>query len=384
MVGGIDRYFQIARCFRDEDLRADRQPEFTQLDLEMSFVEENDVVDLMESLFTEMSHALTTKQVVSPFARLTYQEAMTKYGSDKPDLRYGMASVDLSDVFAETEFAVFREAVAGGGLVRGVRVAGGAAYSRRIIDELTDVAKRAGARGLAWAALDAGEMRSSFVRFLTEGERSAMVDRLEAREGDLILAVADRMPVASVALGAVRTEVARREALADPDVLSYARITEFPLFEWDATGNRWDAVHHPFTSPMDDDLPILEQSPGDVRAKAYDIVCNGWELGGGSVRIHRRDIQERIFALLGHTAEQANERFGHLLHAFQFGAPPHGGVAFGLDRVAAIFADETNIREVIAFPKNQSAADLLMNAPSPVAEAQLADLHIMLRPDVEP
>jgi len=211
-----------------------------------------------------------------------------------------------------------------------------------------------------------------------------MVDRLEAREGDLVLAVADRMPVASVALGAVRTEVARREALADPDVLAYARITEFPLFEWDAAGNRWDSVHHPFTSPMDDDLPILEQDPGSVRAKAYDIVCNGWELGGGSVRIHRRDIQERIFALLGHTTEQANERFGHLLHAFQFGAPPHGGVAFGLDRVAAIFADETNIREVIAFPKNQSAADLLMNAPSPVAEAQLADLHIMLRPDVEP
>jgi aspartyl-tRNA synthetase len=384
MVGGVDRYFQIARCFRDEDLRADRTNEFTQLDLEMSFVEEDDVLDLMESLFTEMSESLTSKQVVKPFPRLTYQDAMARYGSDKPDLRYGMASVDLSSIFAETEFAVFRDAIAGGGQVRGMCVAGGASYSRRVIDELTEVAKKGGARGLAWAALDPGEIRSSFARFLSEGERAAMVERLGAREGDLVVAVADKMPTPSVALGAVRTDVARRDNLADPNVLAFARVTEFPLLEWDAAGNRWDAVHHPFTSPMEGDLSALEERPGEARARAYDIVCNGWELGGGSIRIHRRDVQERIFALLGYSAAEADERFGHLLHAFQYGAPPHGGVAFGLDRVAAIFADEASIRDVIAFPKNQSAADLLMGAPSAVTDDQLAELHIMLRPDVEP
>jgi aspartyl-tRNA synthetase len=384
MVGGVDRYFQIARCFRDEDLRADRAAEFTQLDVEMSFVQESDVLDLMEALFAKMSMALTTKQVVTPFPRLTFRQAMEQYGSDKPDLRYGMASVDLSDVFAETEFAVFRDTIAGGGQVRAIRVTGGAAYSRKIIDELTEVAKKNGARGLAWAAVEPGEMRSSFTRFLTEGERTAMVDRLGTKEGDLVLAVADKMPGASVALGAVRAEVARRDGLADPNILVYARINEFPLFEWDAAGNRWDATHHPFTSPMDEDVPLLDERPGDVRAKAYDLVCNGWELGSGSIRIHRREVQERIFGFLGYSAEDADARFGHMLHAFQYGTPPHGGMAIGLDRVAAIFADETNIREVIAFPKNQSAADLLMNAPSPVSDEQLADLHIMLRPGVEP
>jgi aspartyl-tRNA synthetase len=253
-----------------------------------------------------------------------------------------------------------------------------------VIDELTEVAKKGGARGLAWAALDPGEIRSSFARFLSEGERAAMVERLGAREGDLVVAVADKMPTPSVALGAVRTDVARRDNLADPNVLAFARVTEFPLLEWDAAGNRWDAVHHPFTSPMEGDLSALEERPGEARARAYDIVCNGWELGGGSIRIHRRDVQERIFALLGYSAAEADERFGHLLHAFQYGAPPHGGVAFGLDRVAAIFADEASIRDVIAFPKNQSAADLLMGAPSAVTDDQLAELHIMLRPDVEP
>jgi len=379
MVGGVDRYFQIARCFRDEDLRADRQPEFTQLDLEMSFVEQDDVLGIMEELFTEMSREVSGKRVFTPFARLTYQEAMTLYGTDKPDLRYGLASADLSDIFVEAEFGIFREALARGGQIRGLRVPGCATYSRRAIDELTEVAKGQGARGLAWAAIESGEPRSSFARFLTAGEQAAMLERLEAQEGDLLLLVADMMPVPSRALGAIRTEVARRESLASPDVLAYARITEFPLVEWDAQAGRWDAVHHPFTSPMDEDMALLETQPGEARAKAYDLVCNGWELGSGSIRIHRRDVQERIFRLLGYDAEQREARFGHLLRAFQYGTPPHGGMAIGLDRVAAIFADEVNIREVIAFPKNQSAVDLLMNAPSPVSEEQLAELHIALR-----
>ncbi len=384
MVGGVDRYFQIARCFRDEDLRADRQPEFTQLDFEMSFVEQDDVMDLLEELYTGMSQQLTMKKVPTPFARLTYKEGIERYGTDKPDLRYGMECVDLSDVFAETEFAVFRDSIAGGGQIRGIRVAGGASYSRRVIDELTELAKKAGARGLAWAALEAGEMRSSFARFLTDGERAAMTGRVGASEGDLVLIVADKMPAASVALGAVRVEVARREDLADPDVLAYARINEFPLFEWSAEGNRWDAMHHVFTAPMDEDVQLLDGHLADVRAKHYDLVCNGWELGSGSIRIHRAEVQERIFRLLGYNEDEIEERFGHLLRAFQYGAPPHGGMAPGIDRTVAILAGEANIREVIAFPKNQNAIDLLMNAPSPVSEAQLADLHIMLRPDVQP
>ena len=325
MVAGLDRYFQIARCFRDEDLRADRQPEFTQLDLEMSFVDQDDVMDLIEELFTAMSQTLTDRKVLTPFARLTYREAMEQYGTDKPDLRYGMASVDLSDIFRETEFAVFREVIAKGGQIRGIRVAGGAAYSRKAIDELTEVAKKSGARGLAWAALDDGEWRSSFARFLTEGERSTMVDRLEAQAGDLILAVADQMPAASIALGAVRVEVARRDELADPNLLAYARIDEFPLFEWSAEAGRWDAMHHVFTAPMDEDLLLLDDHTGDVRAKSYDLVCNGWELGSGSIRIHQAELQERIFRLLGYNDADIETRFGHLLRAFQYGAPPHGG-----------------------------------------------------------
>jgi aspartyl-tRNA synthetase len=301
---------------------------------------------------------------------------MARYGSDKPDLRYGLASEDLSDVFGETEFGVFRNALGRGAQIRGMRVPGGAAYSRRVIDELTEIAKGQKAGGLAWAAVEPGELRSSFARFLSDGERAAMLERLGAREGDLVLLVAETPPVPSLALGAIRTELAKRENLADPDTLAFARVTDFPLLEWDEDGKRWNAMHHPFTSPMDEDVGLLEDRPGDVRAKAYDLVCNGWELGGGSIRIHRRELQERMFRALGYDTEEAEERFGHLLRAFQFGAPPHGGFAVGLDRVVAIFGDEANIREVMAFPKNQSAQDLLMGAPSTVAEAQLRDLYI--------
>jgi aspartyl-tRNA synthetase len=381
MVAGVDRYFQIARCFRDEDQRADRQPEFTQLDVEMSFVDQLDVLQVMEDLFTEMAGTLSTKKITTPFPRLTYPEAMARYGSDKPDLRYGLASEDLSDLFAETEFGVFKNALGRGAQIRGMRVPGGAAYSRRVIDELTELAKAQGAAGLAWAAVEPGELRSSFARFLNDGERTAMLERLEAREGDLVLLVAEAAPVPSLALGAIRIDVARRENLADANTLAFARVTDFPLLEWNETTKRWDAVHHPFTSPMDEDLALLEERTGDVRAKAYDLVCNGWELGGGSIRIHRREVQERMFRVLGYGAEEAEERFGHLLRAFQYGAPPHGGFAVGLDRVVAIFGDESNIREVMAFPKNQSAQDLLMGAPSPVEESQLRDLYVRL---VEP
>jgi len=379
MVAGVDRYFQIARCFRDEDLRADRQPEFTQLDLEMSFVDVDDVLDLIEELFTGMSAALTDKRVPTPFPRLTYRESMEIYGTDKPDLRYGLASIDVSGIFGQTEFAVFRDALAGGAAIRGMAVPGGAKYSRREIDELTELAKGQGARGLAWAAIEADQMRSSFARFLSDGERAAMAERLGAGVGDLILLVADKGTVPSKALGAIRVDVARRENLADADTLAFARITEFPMVEWSEAENRWDAVHHPFTSPLDEDLHLLDENPGAMRAKAYDLVCNGWELGSGSIRIHRRDVQQKIFRLLGHDDESVEMRFGHLLRAFQYGTPPHGGMAPGIDRTVAIFAGEQNIREVIAFPKNQSAMDLLMGAPSPVAEDQLTDLHIALR-----
>ena len=384
MVAGVDRYFQIARCFRDEDQRADRQPEFTQLDLEMSFVEQDDVLDLVEQLYTEMSQALTDKRVATPFARLTYRQSMDLYGTDKPDLRYGLASIDLSDLFVETEFAVFRTALENSGQIRGMRVPGGGRYSRREVDELTETARGQGARGLAWAAVESGEPRSSFARFLSEGEQRAMIERLGGQEGDLLLLVADQWPVPSRALGAIRVEVARRESLAAPDLLAYACVTEFPLFEWSKEEGRWDAMHHAFTAPMDEDLTLLDEHAGEVRAKAYDLVCNGFELASGSIRIHQRELQERIFRLLGYGEADIEERFGHLLRAFQYGAPPHGGIAPGIDRTVAILAGEVNIREVIAFPKNQSAVDLLMNAPSPVSDAQLQELHIALRPDARP
>ena len=371
MVAGVDRYFQIARCFRDEDQRADRQPEFTQLDVEMSFVDQDDVLGVMEDLFTELSGSLTNKRITTPFPRLKFQEAMARYGSDKPDLRYGMASEDLSDLFAETEFGVFRNALGRGAQIRGMRVEGGAAYSRRVIDELTEIAKSQGAGGLAWAAVEPGELRSSFARFLSEGEKAAMLERLGAREGDLILLVAETAPVPSVALGAIRVEVAKRENLADPNELAFARVTEFPLFDWDEANQRWDAVHHPFTSPVSDDL-----NPETAKARAYDVILNGFELGGGSIRIHRPDVQRRVFEAIGLTTEEAEEKFGFLLQAFRFGVPPHGGIALGLDRLVMLLAGRDNIREVIAFPKTQSGQDPLTGAPGAVTEAQLRELGL--------
>jgi aspartyl-tRNA synthetase len=381
MVAGVDRYFQIARCFRDEDQRANRQPEFTQLDLEMSFVEQEDVLGVCEALFTSLTESLSNKRVLGrPWPRIKWQEAMDRYGSDKPDLRYALPIVDVSDIVAESEFQVFAGAVHRGGVVRGIRAPGGASFTRRQIDELTELARANGARGLAWAALGA-EQRSSFAKNLGEGEAARLWQRLEASEGDLVLLVADSVDTARATLGALRRELARRLDLIPPDVMGWAFVVEFPWFERDEASGRLTFMHHPFTMPFDEDLPLLDTEPARVRAKAYDVVANGEELASGSIRVHRADIQARLFELLGYSPERIESNFGHMLRAFQYGAPPHGGIAPGIDRVVSMLADEDSIREVIAFPKNQSAQDLMMGSPSPVSPDQLEDLNIRV---VEP
>ena len=381
MVAGFDRYFQVARCFRDEDLRADRQPEFTQLDVEMSFVDQDDVIHLIEQLFIELCAIVVPhKRVITPFRRLSYTEAMDRYGSDKPDLRYDLELVNLSDLLASTPFNVFKGALESGGQVKGLRAPGCAGYSRKQIDELTDIARGGGAKGLAWAVIptDGGEVRSSFAKFLGEGELQAIITRLGGQPGDLLLIVADRPGLVATTLDKLRREIAERLKLADPNVLNFSWMVDFPLFEWSPDENRWDAVHHPFTAPQDDDLPLMFSDPGKVRAKAYDIVLNGYEVGGGSIRIHRRDVQQQLFNLLGISQEIALSQFGHMLEAFEYGAPPHGGIALGIDRIIMLLADESTIREIMAFPKTQQATDLMTNAPSDVDERQLRDLHIRL------
>ncbi len=378
MVAGVDRYFQIARCFRDEDLRANRAAEFTQLDLEMSFVEQEDVLGICEGLFTGLTESLSTKKVLSkPWPRIRWQDAMDRYGSDKPDLRYELPIVDVSDVVAQSGFQVFSGTVASGGVVRGIRAPGAGQFTRRQIDELTELAKAQGARGLAWAAPGGAELRSSFGKFLSEGEQQALWQRLEAREGDLVLLVADKIEVARASLGALRRELAARLGLIDKDVMAWAFVVEFPWFEATPEGGL-TFMHHPFTMPFDEDLPLLETDPIKVRAKAYDMVANGEEFASGSIRVHRADIQSRLFELLGYSPDRIQTNFGHMLKAFQFGAPPHGGIAPGLDRVVGVLVDEDSIREVIAFPKNQSVQDLMMGAPTAVAPEQLRDLHIRL------
>lgn len=384
MVAGFDRYFQIARCFRDEDQRADRQPEFTQLDMEMSFVDQDDVLDIIERLFTALCREIVPhKRLVTPFPRLTFAEAMERFGSDKPDLRYGLELINLGEIVAASSFGMFRAALDTGGQVKGLRVPGGGQYSRKQIDEVVELAKQAGAKGLLWVIVpkEGGEVRSSFGKQVSPDEMAAIIHRMEGMPGDLLLIVADTPKVVAQTLDRLRREFGTRLNLADPNTLAWAWVLDFPLVEWNDEEQRWDAVHHPFTAPKDEDLHLMDTDPGKVRAKAYDLILNGYEAGGGSIRIHRRDVQQRLFDLLGIDRETAMRQFGHMLEAFEYGAPPHGGIAPGIDRICMILADEVTIREVMAFPKTQQAVDLMTNAPSPVDERQLRELHIALRLD---
>ena len=378
MVAGYERYFQIARCFRDEDQRGDRQPEFTQLDLEMSFIEREDVMALIEEMMIGIIETCSDrKPLAKPFSRLTYEEAMRRFGTDRPDLRFGMELVDVSDLVAESGYGIFSKAVASGGRVKGLCASDCGSYSRRQVDELAELAQQEGAKGLAWLALgEDGEVRSSFAKYLAEHEVAAIVERLDAHAGDLLLFVADQPKVVNATLNGLRLELGKRLGLRDRGVLALCWVIDFPLFEWDEEGQRWDPSHHLFTAPMLGDLPLLETDPGAARGQQYDLVCNGEEIAGGSIRIHRRDVQEKIFELIGLDAEVARERFGHMLEAFEYGTPPHGGIAPGIDRLVMLLAGEPNIREVIAFPKTQQAADLMAGAPSPAEDRQLDELHI--------
>jgi aspartyl-tRNA synthetase len=380
MVAGVERYFQIARCFRDEDQRGDRQPEFTQLDLEMSFVHRDDVLDLVEGLFTELIPAAAPQKKILqiPFPRLTWAEAMNRYGVDKPDLRFGMELRDARAVFAGSEFKVFQGALKGGGVIKCIAVPGCAGYSRKEVDDLTAFAREQGGQGLATVAYTSEGVKGSVSKFVTAGEAAALRDLTGAKDGDLVLLVADNLLTANKVLGALRLLFRDRLALVGKESLSLVWVLDFPMFHWNEEEKRWEAEHHPFTMPKEADLPKIDTDPGSVLSDAYDLVINGIELGSGSIRIHRREIQHKVFARLGLSEDEIRGRFEHLLEAFEYGAPPHGGMAPGIDRLAMVLADEPNIREVIAFPKNQQAIDVMADAPSPADPRQLKELHIRL------
>ena len=379
MVSGFDRYFQIAKCFRDEDLRADRQPEFTQIDMELSFVEEDDVIDVNERLIKEVFKQIKGIDIRTPFLRMPWIEAMERFGSDKPDTRFGMELKNITDIVNGSEFGVFQNAIDAGGSVRGINGEGLGSLPRKQIDALVEVAKTYGAKGLAWIVVNEDGFKTTISKFFSDDKLKEIAAAFDAKAGDLILICADKDKVVYDALGALRLECAKRLDLLKDDEYNFLWVTEFPMLEFDEEEQRYVAVHHPFTAPMDEDLQFIESDPGRVRAKAYDMVLNGCEVGGGSIRIHSRDIQNQMFKLLGFTPEDAQERFGFLLDAFKFGAPPHGGLAFGLDRLVMLLSGAESIRDVIAFPKVKDASCLLTDAPNVVDEKQLEELGIDIK-----
>ena len=377
MCSGYDRYFQLARCYRDEDLRADRQPEFTQIDMELSFVDVDDVIEINEKLISRLFKDILNVEINLPIPRMTWQEAMDRYGSDKPDLRFGMELKNVSEVVKNTEFSVFSDAIKNGGSVRGINVSGQASMPRKKIDALVSFARDYGAKGLAYLAIEEdGSIKSSFTKFLKEEEIKELVDKMEGKPGDLLLFAADKNKTVWAVLGALRVHIAESLGLLKKDDFKFLWVTEFPLFEYSEEDGRYYAVHHPFTSPMDEDFKYIDSDLGRVRAKAYDIVLNGTEIGGGSVRIHQSDVQAKMFDVLGLSKEVANERFGYLLEAFKYGVPPHAGLAYGFDRVVMLMVGADSIRDVIAFPKVKDASDLMITAPDTVDKAQLDELYI--------
>lgn len=379
MVGGIERYYQIARCFRDEDLRADRQPEFTQIDIETSFLSQDDIIAMMESMMKKMMKEVKDMEVTTPFPRMGYDEAMARYGSDKPDTRFGLELVDLSEIVKDSSFKVFAGAVSSGGQVKAINVKGSASkYSRKDIDALTDFVAVYGAKGLAWLKAEEDGLKGPISKFVSEVEAAGITSALEVEAGDLLLFVADKKNVVADALGALRLKLGKELELIDQSKFNFLWVTDWPLLEYDEEAGRYFAAHHPFTMPVREDLPLLETDPGAVRAQAYDLVLNGYELGGGSLRIFEKEIQEKMFSILGFSQEEAVEQFGFLLEAFEYGTPPHGGIALGLDRLVMLLAGRTNLRDTIAFPKTASASCLLTEAPGEVSEAQLQELNLSL------
>ncbi|WP_307201023.1 aspartate--tRNA ligase [Paenibacillus harenae] len=376
MVGGIERYYQIARCFRDEDLRADRQPEFTQVDIETSFLSQDQLLEMMEKLAAKLLRETIGVELALPFQRITYADAMNKYGSDKPDLRFGLEMKDITDIVSTSDVKVFASVAAGGGVVKALNAKGCASWSRKELDDLQPFAARYGGKGLAWITVKDGEWRGPIVKFLKPEEIAALTERLEVEEGDLLTFSADKKKVVADVLGNLRLKLGRDLGLIDESQFKFAWVVDFPLLGYDEEAKRYVAEHHPFTRPNEDDIHFFDTDPGQIRAQAYDLVLNGYEVGGGSMRIYKRDVQEQMFKALGFSMEEAQEKFGFLLDAFEFGTPPHGGIAFGFDRLVMLLAGRTNLRETIAFPKTASATDLLCDAPSEVELSQLEQLHI--------